>query len=198
VPQIAGFNQEMFFNFLKTFECIHKVLELKFTPKDLKKFLLVVNGFLTYAYADVDYLKDAQNLTRLQAFVFSLLDKFDVGDPAVRSVLLLEFIDFMNLPYQRVSTQEVPSSLKNPEGVHIPQAAISSYISFSVVAMDKLVECFTTYVHEESLYTEEIFDKIILVFGPVPPFIFFDPFLKVFHLFFVFFLGLWGTHEPQI
>lgn len=152
----------MFFNFLKTFESLHKVLEATFTPVDLKKFLVVVKGFLTYAYADVDYLKDAQNLTRLQAFVFTLLEKFDVNDRAVRSVLLLEFIEFMNLPYQRMPASDASPKLHES---HIPLAAISSYISFSVVAMDKLVETFTTYVHEESMYSEEIFDKIILGFG---------------------------------
>jgi hypothetical protein len=165
--KIAGFTQDMFFNCLKTFENIHRVLEAVFTPRDLKKLLNVLKGFLTYAYADVDYLRDAQNLTRLQALVFLLLDKFNMESKPVRSVILLELIDFMNLPYQKpVPVEAQTGGSSKVEASPIPIAPISSYISFSVVAMDKLVDNFTTYVQDETMYKDEIFDKIITVSGP--------------------------------
>jgi len=195
--KIAGFTQDMFFNCLKTFENIYRVLETTFTPRDLKKLLTVLKGFLTYAYADVDYLKDAQNLTRLQALVFVLLEKFNMDSKPVRSVVLLELIDFMNLPYQKSVPTDAPTgNSSKTEPPPIPIAPISSYISFSVVAMDKLVDIFTSYVHDDTMYKEEIFDKIVTV-GSLFYFILLEKMVVFYLLFTASFIIIQGFGVPM-
>jgi len=68
-----------------------------------------------------------------------------------------------------------------------------------VVAMDKLVDIFTSYVHDDTMYKEEIFDKIVTV-GSLFYFILLEKMVVffIFHCIIHYHTGFWGADELEI
>lgn len=179
-PISSQFTQDTLTAYVTAFGDLYNVISLDFGIDEIKRFLKVIYGVLTYPNSP-SYRPDYDYLTPLQEAVLNVVGQIDLNVPGAPAVILSHYAEYMTLAFTKhYWIEEIPEKLKNKKeqisakGVKAANKESTSskksfstvtYIVFSKTAMRTVNGLFKKFVKDQGVYTEGVFKKIIWAYG---------------------------------
>ncbi|CAG8510749.1 17383_t:CDS:10, partial [Dentiscutata heterogama] len=179
-PISSQFTQDTLTAYVIAFGDLYNVISQDFGIDEIKRFLKVIYGVLTYPNS-TSYRPDYDYLTPLQEAVLNVVGQIDLNVSGAPAVVLSDFADYMTLAFTKHSRiEEEPEKLKNKKEQASTKSAKAAnkentlskksfstvtYIVFSKTAMRTVNDLFKKFVKDQGVYAEGVFKKIIWAYG---------------------------------
>ncbi|CAG8700516.1 17274_t:CDS:2, partial [Racocetra fulgida] len=178
-PISSQFTQDTLTAYVSAFGDLYNVINLDFGIDEIKRFLKVIYGVLTYPNSP-SYRPDYDYLTPLQEAVLNVVGQIDLNVSGAPAIVLSDFADYITLAftnqYQIEEAPEIPKKKKeqistkgakvsNKESVSSKKSPTVTYIVFSKTAMRTVNDLFKKFVKDQGIYAEGVFKKIIWAYG---------------------------------
>ncbi|CAG8503304.1 19215_t:CDS:10 [Racocetra persica] len=178
-PVSSQFTQDTLTAYVIAFGDLYNVINLDFGIDEIKRFLKVIYGVLTYPNSP-SYRPDYDYLTPLQEAVLNVVGQIDLDVSGAPAVVLSDFADYITLAftnqYRIEEASEIPKNKKeqistkgvkvsNKESVSSKKSPTVTYIVFSKTAMRTVNDLFKKFVKDQGVYAEGVFKKIIWAYG---------------------------------
>ncbi|CAG8467852.1 8909_t:CDS:10 [Cetraspora pellucida] len=179
-PISSQFTQDTLTAYVSAFGDLYNVINLDFGIDEIKRFLKVTYGVLTYSNSP-SYRPDYDYLTPLQEAVLNVIGQIDLNVSGAPAVVLSDFADYITLAFtKQYWIEEAPeiqknkkelistkgSKVSNKENVSFKKSFPTvTYIVFSKTAMRTVNDLFKKFVKDQGIYAEGVFKKIIWAYG---------------------------------
>ncbi len=180
------FTQDTLTAYVVTFGDLYHIIHSKFQIDEIRRFLKVIKGILTYSNSP-SYRPDYDYLTPLQEAVLDIVSRIDLNVLGAPAAVLCEYADYISLAFTKKQHDELAIKKQKTKDVLVNQPkSINSttsskgenggvvtsnnksyltvtYIVFSKTSMRKVKEMFKKFVNDQGVYSEGVFARIIKV-----------------------------------
>ncbi|RCI02023.1 hypothetical protein CU098_003406, partial [Rhizopus stolonifer] len=158
-PISDDFTQDTLTAYVSTFTTLYRLISDTLTLQDVSALLDVLRNVLVYSTSP-QYRPDIDHLSPLQEAVLEAVQILDLDMPGAAPLVIADLAEYMTLAFLSAPQQSkgyIPPSQRKFSTV--------TYIALNKTCSQWVSELFRQHVHNLSLYTEGVFERIIGAYG---------------------------------
>lgn len=162
-PVSDDFTQETLTSFVSMFNDLYSLIKHTFTLEDVSSLLSILRNVLVYSTSP-QYRPDVDHLSPLQDAVLEAVQVLDMGTDGMPPLVLADLAEYMTLAFL-----SPPEDNQNKSRGYIPPSqrkfSTVTYIALNKKCSSLVAQLFKAHVHDVSLYSEGVFERIIGAYG---------------------------------